>query len=105
LREEVARLAEVLEVAEIEQDRRVIAREELVQALAVSAAASTAVTTLESLAPGGARVAPPGDVGGIQCRPAAGGRRPVACGRAGRRLIRATIDPRIIAALVASRVS
>ncbi|MGW2183495.1 hypothetical protein ACWCXX_36855 [Streptomyces sp. NPDC001732] len=30
LREEVARLAEVLEAAEIELDRRVIAREELV---------------------------------------------------------------------------
>jgi hypothetical protein len=44
LREEVARLAEVLEAAEIELDRRVIAREELVEALAVSAAESTAVT-------------------------------------------------------------
>lgn len=32
LREEVARLAEVLETAEIELDRRVIAREELVEA-------------------------------------------------------------------------
>jgi hypothetical protein len=38
LREEVAWLAEVLEAAEIELDRRVIAREELVEALAVSAA-------------------------------------------------------------------
>ncbi|WP_328841941.1 hypothetical protein [Streptomyces europaeiscabiei] len=44
LREEVARLTEVLEAAEIELDRRVIAREELVEALAVSAAGSTAVT-------------------------------------------------------------
>ncbi|MFF9042327.1 hypothetical protein ACF090_43735 [Streptomyces sp. NPDC014892] len=43
LREEAARLAGVLEAAEIELDRRVIAREELVEALAVSAAASTAV--------------------------------------------------------------
>lgn len=43
LREEVVRLAEVLEAAEIELDRRVIAREELVEALAVSAAESTAV--------------------------------------------------------------
>lgn len=45
LREEVARLAEALEAAEIELDRRVIAREELVEALAVSVAESTAVTT------------------------------------------------------------
>jgi hypothetical protein len=44
LREEAARLAEVLEAAEIELDRRVIAREELVEALAVSAAETTAVT-------------------------------------------------------------
>lgn len=48
LREEAARLAEVLEAAEIELDRRVIAREELVEALAASAAGTTAVT--ESLA-------------------------------------------------------
>ncbi|BCK67438.1 hypothetical protein Srufu_013910 [Streptomyces libani subsp. rufus] len=48
LREEVARLAEVLGAAEIELDRRVIAREELVEALAVSAAESTAVTTTEA---------------------------------------------------------
>lgn len=48
LREEVARLAEVLEAAEIELDRRVIAREELVEALAVSVAKSTAVTTTEA---------------------------------------------------------
>ncbi|WP_256363388.1 hypothetical protein [Streptomyces sp. TRM70350] len=173
LREEAARLAEVLEAAEIELDRRVIAREELVEALAVSAAESTAVTTteaeeeavpslapvpgstvppwreglpvtvlapdyqrivgvleqqrsmgpgaassqgdrggagpwgdagegrgaaVESPAPGGARVAPPGGVGGIQCRPAARG-------RARRRLIRVTIDHRIIASLVAGRAS
>ena len=43
LREEAARLAEVLEAAEIELDRRVIAREELVEALAASAAETTAV--------------------------------------------------------------
>lgn len=43
LREEVAWLTEVLEDAEIELDRRVIAREELVEALTVSAAESTAV--------------------------------------------------------------
>ncbi|MFJ6598806.1 hypothetical protein ACIQPP_50405 [Streptomyces violaceusniger] len=46
-REEAARLADVLEAAEIELDRRVIAREELVEALAVSAAESTAVTEAE----------------------------------------------------------
>jgi hypothetical protein len=44
LREEVARLAGVLEAAEIDLDRRVIAREELVEALAASAAETTAVT-------------------------------------------------------------
>ena len=48
LREEAARLAEVLEAAEIELDRRVIAREELVEALAASAAESTAVTETEA---------------------------------------------------------
>jgi hypothetical protein len=37
-------LAEVLEAAEIELDRRVIAREELVEALALSASETTAVT-------------------------------------------------------------
>ncbi|WP_079153928.1 hypothetical protein [Streptomyces subrutilus] len=47
LREEAARLAEVLEAAEIELDRRVIAREELVEALAVSAAETAAVTGAE----------------------------------------------------------
>jgi hypothetical protein len=47
LREEAARLAEVLEAAEIELDRRVIAREELVEALALSAAETTAVTEAE----------------------------------------------------------
>lgn len=56
LREEVARLAEVLEAAEIDLDRRVIAREELVEALAASAAETTAATEAEeeavlSLAP------------------------------------------------------
>ncbi|MEU7374978.1 hypothetical protein [Streptomyces albidoflavus] len=48
LREEVARLAGVLEAAEIELDRRVIAREELVEALAASAAETTAVTEAEA---------------------------------------------------------
>ncbi|MET7481229.1 hypothetical protein ABZT17_43915 [Streptomyces sp. NPDC005648] len=48
LREEVTRLAEVLEAAEIELDRRVIAREELVEALAASAAGTTAVTEAEA---------------------------------------------------------
>lgn len=48
LREEAARLAEVLEAAEIELDRRVIAREELVEALAVSAAQTTAVTEADA---------------------------------------------------------
>ncbi|MER5228325.1 hypothetical protein [Streptomyces flaveus] len=48
LREEVVRLAEVLEAAEIELERRVIAREELVEALAASAAESTAVTETET---------------------------------------------------------
>ncbi|MFE9812525.1 hypothetical protein [Streptomyces sp. NPDC005548] len=47
LRDEVARMAEVLEAAEIELDRRVIAREELVEALAVSAAGTTAVPGAE----------------------------------------------------------
>ncbi|WP_306319882.1 MULTISPECIES: hypothetical protein [unclassified Streptomyces] len=47
LREEVAHLAGVLEAAEIELDRRVIAREELVEALAVSAAETTAVPGAE----------------------------------------------------------
>lgn len=44
LREAAARAAAVLEAAETELDRRVIAREELVEALAVSAAETTAVT-------------------------------------------------------------
>lgn len=50
LREEDARLAEVLEAAEIELDRRVIAREELVEALAASAAETTAGTEAEEKA-------------------------------------------------------
>jgi hypothetical protein len=58
LREEVARLAEVLEAAEIELDRRVIAREELVEALAVSAAESTDVTTTEAEEEAAAPLAP-----------------------------------------------
>ncbi|MFJ5195308.1 hypothetical protein ACIQCQ_24880 [Streptomyces sp. NPDC088394] len=48
LREEVVRLAGVLEAAEIELGRRVIAREELVEALAASAAKTTAVTEAEA---------------------------------------------------------
>ncbi|GAX59034.1 hypothetical protein SO3561_10611 [Streptomyces olivochromogenes] len=52
LREEAARLAGVLEAAEIELDRRVIAREELVEALTASAAETIAVT--ESLPEAGA---------------------------------------------------
>jgi hypothetical protein len=48
LREEVARLAGGLEAAEIELDRRMIAREELVEALAASAADTSAVTEAEA---------------------------------------------------------
>jgi hypothetical protein len=48
LREEAARLAGLLEAAEIELDRRVIAREELVEALAASAAETTAVAETEA---------------------------------------------------------
>lgn len=47
LREEAAWLAGVLEAAEIELDRRVIAREELVEALALSVAETTTVTGAE----------------------------------------------------------
>ncbi|MFJ2095531.1 hypothetical protein ACIOEW_40965 [Streptomyces sp. NPDC087901] len=50
LREAAARAAAVLEAAEIDLDRRVIAREELVEALAVSAAETTAVTDPEAKA-------------------------------------------------------
>ncbi|MYV49591.1 hypothetical protein GT031_29585 [Streptomyces sp. SID2888] len=64
LREEVGRLAGALEAAEIELDRRVIAREELVEALAASAAEATAVTgaeaeTVSSPAPVPGSVVPP----------------------------------------------
>jgi hypothetical protein len=48
LQKEVARLAEVLEATEIELDWRAIAREELMEALAVSAAETTAVTVTEA---------------------------------------------------------
>ncbi|MEU7046621.1 hypothetical protein AB0A77_37020 [Streptomyces varsoviensis] len=48
LREAAARAAAVLEAAEIELDRRVIAREELVEALAASAAETTAVSEGEA---------------------------------------------------------
>ncbi|MEU4796737.1 hypothetical protein [Streptomyces sp. NPDC023327] len=64
LREEVTRLAGVLEAAEIELDRRVIAREELVEALAASAAETTAVTetqaeAVSSPAPVSGSIVPP----------------------------------------------
>ncbi|MFF3609841.1 hypothetical protein [Streptomyces sp. NPDC002463] len=64
LREEAARLAEVLEAAEIELDRRVIAREELVKALTASAAKTTAGTEAEEkavlpLAPAPGSTVPP----------------------------------------------
>jgi hypothetical protein len=64
LREEVARLAEVSEAAEIELDRRVIAREELVEALAAPVAETTAGTEAEekavsSLAPVPGSTVPP----------------------------------------------
>ncbi|MFF3247405.1 hypothetical protein ACFYWY_27630 [Streptomyces sp. NPDC002870] len=64
LREETARVAEMLEAAEIELDRRVIAREELVEALAVCAAETTAATVAEeetapSLAPVPGSTVPP----------------------------------------------
>ncbi|MEU1600840.1 hypothetical protein ABZ468_51030 [Streptomyces sp. NPDC005708] len=52
LREEVARLAGVLEAVEIELDRRVIAREELVEALAASAVGAAAVTERPRPGPG-----------------------------------------------------
>ncbi|MFF4014120.1 hypothetical protein [Streptomyces sp. NPDC001843] len=62
--EEVARLAEVLEAAEIDLDRRLIAREELAEALATSAAETTAVTEAQeqaapSLAPVPGSTVPP----------------------------------------------
>ncbi|MET8747515.1 DUF4232 domain-containing protein [Streptomyces sp. NPDC004728] len=48
LRDAAARAAAALEAAEIELDRRVIAREELVEALAASAAGITALTEAET---------------------------------------------------------
>ncbi|MEU2251193.1 hypothetical protein [Streptomyces sp. NPDC019224] len=48
LREVAARAAVALEAAEIELDRRVIAREELLEALALSAAETTTVTEAET---------------------------------------------------------
>ncbi|MFK4208655.1 hypothetical protein [Streptomyces sp. NPDC030920] len=48
LREAAAWAAAALEAAEIELDRRVIAREELVEALAASAAGTTALTEAET---------------------------------------------------------
>ncbi|XXZ47425.1 hypothetical protein AAGT00_00250 (plasmid) [Streptomyces cavourensis] len=63
LREEAARLAGVLEAAEIELDRRVIAREELMEALAASAAETTAVTEAEAAAESVSSPAPvPGSI-------------------------------------------
>lgn len=62
LREEAARLAGVLESAEIELERRVIAREELVAALAASAAEAATVTgavTEQETEPVTGVVAPP----------------------------------------------
>ncbi|MCX5388444.1 hypothetical protein [Streptomyces sp. NBC_00094] len=48
LREEVARLAEVLEAAEVELDQRVIAREELVEALEAWSAETTTTAGTEA---------------------------------------------------------
>ncbi|MEU2894358.1 MULTISPECIES: hypothetical protein [Streptomyces] len=63
LREEAARLAGALEAAEIELDRRVIAREELVEVLAASAAETTAVTEAEAAAESVSSPAPvPGSI-------------------------------------------
>ncbi|THA33743.1 hypothetical protein E6W17_31130, partial [Streptomyces sp. A1547] len=62
LREEAARVAGVLEAAEIELERWVIAREELVEALAASAAETTPVTAVLEEAQAGpvaGSVAPP----------------------------------------------
>ncbi|MFK4208626.1 hypothetical protein [Streptomyces sp. NPDC030920] len=88
LREEAARLAEVLEAAEIELDRRVIAREELVEALAVSAAETTAVTgpereTVPSPVPGSV-VPLAGRAAGDRAR----ARLPADCGCAGEAAVR-----------------
>lgn len=63
LRGEAARLAGVLEAAEIELDRRVIAREELMEVLAASAAETTAVTEAEAAAESVSSPAPvPGSI-------------------------------------------
>ncbi|XHL93070.1 hypothetical protein PW683_01575 [Streptomyces niveus] len=65
LREEAARAAAVLEAAEIELDRRVIAREELVEALAASAEETTVVTEAgveEVPAPGPVSASVPGAI-------------------------------------------
>ncbi|BDD69439.1 MULTISPECIES: hypothetical protein [Streptomyces violaceoruber group] len=67
LREEAARAVAALETGEIELDRRVIAREELVEALAVSAAETTGVTEAEgegetALVPAPASAAEPGAI-------------------------------------------
>ncbi|MFD6742106.1 hypothetical protein ACWDX8_29545 [Streptomyces anthocyanicus] len=67
LREEAARAVAALEAGEIELDRRVIAREELVEALAVSAAETTGVTEAEgegetALVPAPASAAEPGAI-------------------------------------------
>ncbi|WP_330293488.1 hypothetical protein [Streptomyces sp. NBC_00576] len=67
LREEAARAVAALEAGEIELDRRVIAREELVEALAASAAETTSVTEAEgesetALVPAPASAAVPGAI-------------------------------------------
>ncbi|MFD9286591.1 hypothetical protein ACFWD7_57660 [Streptomyces mirabilis] len=67
LREEAARAAAALEAGEVELDRGVIAREELVAALAASAAESTAATETE-----GGRDAAPAALPGPVSAPAQG---------------------------------
>ena len=72
LREEAARMGAVLEAAEIEWDRRVIAREELVDALAASAEETTAVTETEDeagAAPGSAPAPVSASVPGVVVPP------------------------------------
>ena len=65
LREEAARVAAALEAGEIELDRRVIAREELVDALAAAAAETTAAEpVLAPPAEEGVDPAPGGEVRG-----------------------------------------
>ncbi|WP_371641793.1 hypothetical protein [Streptomyces mirabilis] len=89
LQEEAARLAEVLDAAEIELDRRVIARKELVEALALSDSETTAVTEAEqetvlSAGAGVGGAAPAGRAGGVRAR----ARLPADSGRAGGAAVR-----------------